>query len=358
MRNGLKIYACSGLCSNIGTAPADFSYWRDDMQTISSTRAVNALIASINLLEAQLQYKQLTDEEVLSALNQIDLYVVCLIFAQQLSQEDLPRAGRVIAEMIEEGKFQYASMEDAERDEHLVEICHEAQARYTAGDDPKISNNFSVWFDQHVTGEAFVGLTEEQQARAKQAMQSTGVGATGDPDAADMLFNAGEYYLYLYMTRSEAYACSKTIGKKWDKQKETYTYVHRAYDAIYGSPEAVDKIIYCGICKQLKRTPEYAIQELSGYKSKGIGDAGIIEAVAALITAIVTAIVAVLSIVVSIVQAKYQAPSAVESGTPEDYEWEDPNVGKGKLTTKATIGLLAICAAAGAAIFSLWKHKK
>ena len=360
MKNGLKIYACSGLCNSIGTAPEDFTYWRDDTITIRNTRAVNALLADINLLEAQLQYDNaLTDQEVISALCQIDLYVTCLMFAQQLSQDELSRAGRVIGEMINEGKYQYASLDDGERDEHLVQVCHEAQARFTAGDDPQISTNFTIWFEDHVTMQSYCGLNADQQLAAEQwaAEQKEKVGATDNTDAADLLFDCGEYYLYLYMTRSQAYAQSKAIGRKWDKQKQVYEFIHSCYDPIYGSKEAVDKIIYTGICRQLKTTPTQAIKDLTGYTTKGIGEgvAAIISAIVALLSFIITAIGTIISFVVSVDKAKYQTPSDAESATPEGEDWEDPIAGK-KLSTRASIGIVAIGAAVLAAIYSMWKH--
>lgn len=358
MRDGLKIYACSGLCNSIGTAPQDFQYWRDDTLTTNNTRAVNSLLADINLLEAQLQYKRdLTDEEVLSALNQIDLYVVCLLFAQQYNKDELPLAGRVIAGMIQEGMFDSRSLDDAERDEHLVSLCRTAEERFTAGDDSGINNDFTAWFAAEVTAQSYCGLSNEQRQRSEEFFRKqSGVGATGDQDAGQYLFNTGEYYLYLYMTREQAYKKSYIVGRKWDKQKEMYQYVHKCYDPIYGNSASVDKVIYIGICKQLGYTPEFVIEELTGYKSKGIGQvAEIIGAVASLIGVIITAISIILQYTAAALAVKYQAPTAADSGTPEDTEWEDP--GKGKLTSSMRWGILAAGLALLYAAFSTKKNK-
>ena len=103
MKDGLKIYACSGF--GIGTTPEKFDYWRDDTQTIRNTCAVNSLLADINLLAVKLQYEQLSEADALTALNLIDLYTVCLYAAETYSGQDLVRFGDVIAAMIEQGAF-------------------------------------------------------------------------------------------------------------------------------------------------------------------------------------------------------------------------------------------------------------
>ena len=56
MRDGLKIYACTGF--GVGTAPEQFNYWLDNTETITNTKAVNSLLAEINFLSAKLCYSQ------------------------------------------------------------------------------------------------------------------------------------------------------------------------------------------------------------------------------------------------------------------------------------------------------------
>lgn len=331
MSNGLKIYACSGLGSlGIGTAQRDFKYWRDNTSTIRNTRAVNGLLAEINSIAATLQYgEDLSKKELLHLLNLIDLYVVCLQAAKTYKDNELQRFGNIIGKYVEDGAFDYASTDDAKRDEHLDTLFLEIETLFLNGENYTIHNAFIDWFTKDIVNENYKGLTEMEQTHAEEVLQSLGDGSisgtNGDP--SDYLHNCGGYYLYQFMDESKAKKLPYVIYKKWKKEQEVLKYVHSEYDKLM-APEAVDKIIYTGVCEQYKHTPEYVLEKLT--KGEGVGEAvaAIITAIATLISVILSALGMVLSFVAQVVQAKYAEPTDPNSGVPEDTDWGEDELQK------------------------------
>lgn len=344
MSKGLKIYACSGLGSlGIGTAQRDFKYWRDNTSTIRNTRAVNNLLAEINAIAATLQYgEDLSREELLHMLNLIDLYVVCLQAAKTYKNNELQRFGSIIAKYVEDGAFDYGSTDDKERDDHLDTLYLEIETLFLNGENYSIRSAFSDWFAKEVVEENYQGLTEAEQQQAENALKAVSNGAVSgeDADPSDYLHDCGGYYLYQFMSEAKAKKLPYVIYRKWKKQKEVLKYVHGEYDKLMGA-EAVDKIIYTGVCEQYKHTPEYVLADLTSTKGVGI-TAEMLMAIAALISVIVAALVKVLSFVAQVVQAKYAEPSNPNSGVPEDTDWGEkdlPGNKKNKLLKFGAIGL-------------------
>ncbi|MCM1069931.1 MAG: hypothetical protein NC038_07805 [Paludibacter sp.] len=353
MSKGLKIYACSGL--GIGTAQQDFQYWRDNTVTINNTRAVNNLLAEINAISATLQYgEQLSESEMLGMLNMIDLYVICLQAAKSYKCSELQRFGNIIAKYVEEGKFDYSSTDDAERDTHLDDLYTEIETLFLTAQNYDVVSAFNEWFNTNVVAENYNGYTPEEQKAAAKAIENISKDAVSGTsnDASEYLFNCGGYYLYQFMDEKEAKKLPYVIYKKWKKEGEVLKYVHGEYDKLM-SPDAVDKIIYSGVCSQYKHTPEYIIGELTGKKEKGIGiTAELLTAIAAFITAIVTAITMLLTFVAQVVQAKYAEPENPQSGTPEDTDWGEDEWGSSN-SKWMKYGLIGV-----AAWFLISKFKK
>lgn len=323
MKNGLKIYACSGLgsgCRGVGTAKEKFDYWRDNTETISNTRAVNGLLAEINLLFSQLRFKEMSAIEVLYALDLIDLYVVCLQAAESYHGEDLTRAGYVIAGMVAAGEFEYDSFDNDERDRNLDRLIDLFSERQMSGEYQTLVSPFTDWFHQNVTTQDYCGLGSAAQKRVRASIQKSvsGIGTTTSDDPADWLYGAGDYYLYLYMDYSRANKIGSAIGRKWKKQKEVLEYTHKGYDQLYPSPSSVDKVISAGITDSLERTPQAAIKELTGQTgNKGIGEIiAILTAIAGLISVIITLLQLIFNFVVQLVAVKFSDPVGAGSACP------------------------------------------
>lgn len=316
MRDGLKIYACSGF--GVGTAPAEFTYWLDNTNTLTNTCAVNSLLSDINFVAAKLQYDTtLTSEDVVTALNMIDLYTVCLYGAEEYHAEELARYGRIVAAMVADGRFANSSTDNNERDAYLDELIAEANTRFADGEDYEGVGDTWDWFYTHVLSLDYVGLTEAQREDVRNAMLvSPGVSGTTEQDAAVALTDSGAYYLYTYMSPEQARKIGKVVYAKRRKETEVYNYVLDAYIEFYGSKEAVDKLIYTGICKQYKSTPEAVVRDLTN-KSKGVGElAVIIGIIASIVTILSTVLSIVLTICGAALQAKYQEPDDPDFGTP------------------------------------------
>lgn len=322
MRDGLKIYACTGF--GVGTAPEQFNYWLDNTETITNTKAVNSLLAEINFLSAKLCYSQdLTNKDVTTILNLLDFYTVCLRGAEEFDGLELARFGRIVGEMSAAGKFDSTSTDNDERDTNLDNLIAEAFTRLYDGEDPQIDNETTRWFNEQVVANDEVGLTDSQIERIREAIASKkgAIAGTTTDDAASYLSDCGGYYLYMYMTEAQAKKIGDTVVKRRAKEIETYNYMHKAYDMMFATPEEIDKIIYAGVCKQYGHTPEWVVGQLcDGKKVKGAGDPATILLILQIIQAVISIITAVLSIVLAIVsaclEAKYAAPDDPDFGTP------------------------------------------
>ena len=208
MKNGLKIYACSGVGSlGIGAKAEKYDYWLDDTKTISNTIAVNNLLGKINVLATDLRVnEELSDDEVLMELQLIDLYAVCLQAAQIYKESELKRFGSIIARYVEEEKFKYADFDNDNRNEYLNDIYNEIEALFLAGENYIISNAFYDWFISDVVEKNYCGLSQEEQAKVESVIENkiSGLGAidSESKDPASMLHNCGGYFLYNYIPDS------------------------------------------------------------------------------------------------------------------------------------------------------------
>lgn len=359
MRDGLKIYACSGLDlsahKNIGSTTPEFNYWLDNTQTITNTVAVNNLLADINLLFVQLMYYNLSKEEILHALNLIDLYVVCLQFAKQYHGEQLSIAGNIIAAMVAENKFYYESFNNKERDDNLDLLIELAEQRFTIGYSETVNTTFRDWYKTNIEDGDYCGLTPEQQSASENYMASiSGIGDVEvSEDPSKNLVNSSSYYLYLYMQQKTAKKAGAVVNWKRNKQKEVYDYILAGYGQVYGGKAGVDKLISIGITKKFEKSPEEVIEDLTNTKAQGIGITfEAFMAACAKIIEVVGAILVLLKFVLgwvgSIITTVYAVPPNAEDATPgldgEDLEelkksLEKNNTDTDKLLKYGVIGI-------------------
>lgn len=336
MKTGLKIYACTGLNTNrgVGETPAELTYWQDNTTTAENTKAVNSLLADINHIFAQLQYKEdITESEIIEGFNLVDLYIVCLRFAQELKNaSELERAGRIVGQMLLDGEFDCYSTSNKERDEHLDLLIETAEALFLAGENPQVDTVFTQWFYTNVSSQNIYGFTKAERQRSRRFLQTlkdkkriSGTEDEEEKTPSDYLYDAGGYYLYLYTDEATAKKAGYMIWRKWKKEKETYEYTHRCYDRLFANPESVDKIIYDGVSRYYKHTPEFVMSKLTNGKGKNsIGDFGI-SAILSIIAAVAAVLTAILKVVLAycaeVQEAKYTVPVEPASGTPEEYDW-------------------------------------
>lgn len=322
MSKGLKIYACSGVGTGVGDTNYKFTYWKDNTNELTNTKAVNNILSFINSVNADIIYAEHTEEELINDCNVIDLYITCLQAAKTYHGTDLQRAGRVIGIMLKEGFFNSQSLDDVERDTNLDSLIDRFYETMQNGSDYEISSPFIDWFQSNVVDYDYVGLTEEQRIATETALsdinKSIGATDTNDESMIDKFVNSGGYYLYLYFNEEERKKLPFWMKKKIEKQLEVKTYTYGYYEQIK-SAKALDEDIRIGVCKTYGHTPEWMIDSIKNYTgtdNKGVGIATeiIVAIIGAAVTLITTLISALVTIIISIVQIKYSVPTDTESG--------------------------------------------
>lgn len=343
MADGLKIYACSGF-GGVGATGTDFNYWLDNTETVTNTCAVNVLLAQLNLLFTELQYDtELSDEEILYSLNLIDLYAVCLQFAknQRTDTNELSRAGRIIAQMVEDGEFNYNSLDNDERDKNLDMLIATAETLFLAGENPTVNNEFYRWYIENVLELNYQGLTEEQQRAAREVIVKNGeiygIGAT-EQDAGTYLNKSGAYHIYEYIDNNTLKKLPKKIQWKEGQQQKMYSFTQKVYAPLYGGKKAsVDSVLYAGFCSTYKGTPKAVIKSITGGNAKselgvGIATQIIVAIISAVVSIIIAVITAICEYAAKAVQVKYSEPENAKAAVATDDDLADIDAALGAKT--------------------------
>ena len=348
MAERLKIYACSG----IGEAKSDYIYWTDNTDTISNTQAVNTLLVRINSLYTRITYLHgISDKERIQALNEIDMYCVMLDAAKRFKNDEkmLYHAGEVISVMDQDGAFDFDSLDNTERDQHLDGLLSRAAEMY--GDETIKSEDLAFmadWKDQIIARNK-VGLDAEQQNTTKKAMAKAvkgvkGIGAANeawmqDKEISKYLTKAGTYFLYLYFTKDQLAKLPAVFAKKQKYQQRIYNYCKAYFVDVYGSEKDMQEIIRNGIIQDIQAEPEVFCEEVAAGKRTMVNGVGIseflfwlgVKGFIALISVIAGALVGIVAAICDCVYKsnvkKYAAmeSSIVDGGVPdpEDYDGLD-----------------------------------
>lgn len=343
MSDKLKIYACSGIGA---TSTGRFDYWLDNTETISNTQAVNNLLAQINLLYSEAVHLDLSEEETLRRLDNIDELTVCLHFAQRYAanSEELYRAGLVVGSMVKAGAFISSSLDNTERDANLDRLIAEADSAMQR--DVEADPEYMAWWQQNVLDLNQVGLTEEQQRIIRDTLRSQRVsGYEENGDLAQYLNNAGEYFLYLYFTSDQLAKLPAVFARKAKVQQNTYEQCKALYVGVYGTEAAMKSTIRSGIQQAFGKTPEQVCNTIyQQYVETGrIGNpavlvwtvADIIAVVSACLTFVAGIIAAICTCVQNVKIAEIQQvdTAAAVGATPseDDYpaDWNKKKAGTG-----------------------------
>lgn len=366
MSEKLKIYACSGV-GNAEYSDKPIAYWTDNTNTLSNTQAINTLLARINLLYISMSRLQdVTPEEKIECLNDIDMLCVCLDATKRFKDdnEGLEYAGGVIYKMVVDGMFAFDNLNTDARDTHLDELIAHANEQYN--DRTPIANinpEFMQWWQETVVSRNKVGLNFGQQQNARKALKKAvetiqGIGAVdwsqyGDPnwlnnaDLAEMLTKGAEYFLYTYFTQAQLNKLPYIFKLKQKQQMRTYNYCKSMFVDIYGDEEEMQMIIRAGIVDMMGEEPEDICDGIASGKTKSIGIAT--EALVTIITAVITAVVAIVQAICNCVKetnmAKYGAldKEVIQESVPnaDDFDgvkFDGTNRDNSKLLTIAAIG--------------------
>lgn len=366
MANRLKIYACSGIGS---TNPEQgvLNYWTDNTNTLTNTQAVNTLLALINRNYIEVNRLQnMTAEDKIANLCDIDVYTVCLAAAQRYKDDPkaLEHAGVVIGMMMADGDFDYQSLNNSERDAHLDHLLDKANDLFEEEKIDHTNQAFVKWYNETVVARNKVGLQQ-------------GVGVNDDwrqdKDLANYLLKGSEYFLYTYLTDEQINSMpsknAKTFREKRAKQRKTYNYCKSLFVDVYGSEDEMQEIIRAGIIDCFEATPEEVCDLIvkGDFRDvKGVGEgvtigvlsvAEFITVLTAVFTFVGGIIAAICSMVAQTNVAKYGAldQEVVNTSipTPEDYDGLS-----GRSVTTAGASKWLIVALIGTAAVWFMKNKK
>ena len=341
MANKLKIYACSGI-GDTTTEKITYDYWLDNINPVFNTQAVNALNVDINLLVAELNNLDLTNEEKIERLNTIDLYTLCLSYAQDYSDQSdmLKRAGRAIGKVVNSGAFNFNSLNNTERDAHLDELFERVASAIENDDNKSYNAQFEEWWRKRVMDLNKVGLTAEQQQIKLQPISGIGAAedALNDLTIGGYLQNAATYFMYIFFTDEQLRKLPSLFSSKKKYQMRTYNFCKDVFVRMYGTEEAMLNIIRAGIIQRYGETPGDICNGISTLKDKykikisGIGSgaaaAGAVfvvgkltaDALIGIITAVLTFLAAVIGAIIkhcTRVKELQSTPAEVRASTDE-----------------------------------------
>lgn len=332
MADRLRIYACTGV-SGSEEQQMTYDYWRDNVNVLKQTQAVNTLMTYIDTCDNTLKYEKLTKRQVIETLNKIDLYAVCIYYAQEYSgnKQMLSTAGQVIGAAVKAGLFTFNSTDAQDRDEYL-DLLYEKMDKgikdylslTTKGTTKKIDSDktFDQWWLETVISRDKVGMSAAQYDAFMSNLRKGTKGISGSEKWEDnevlnkYLNHAGDYFLYLYFTPEQMAhldTISNVFRKKRNYQQVVYNNCIAYYVNVYGSQEQMNQVIRNNIIETLGHTPEAICKKIaSGEKIQGVGGgivwtaAAIVKLIGIILTTIVSVISAILSYKKTVDAAKYQ----------------------------------------------------
>ena len=360
MANKLKIYACSGLSRQAkAKITSGYNYWTDNTNVVSNTQAVNTLLTLINEKYIEVSYlKKISNEQIISNLNSIDLYTICLYYAQKYSDDpkQLHHAGEVISSLFQNGYFSYESLDNKERDKHLDELLVIAESAMNNRELGELNEGILYWWEVNIEKRNIIGLSTSEQ----QTIESvSGVGNSdwqGDDNISNYLLKGGEYFLYTYFTEEQIANLPRIFKAKKKLQQKTYDYCKGLFTKMYGSEDEMKRIIRSSIIGYFGVEPEEICAGIykDQSKHKGIGDLVILgmaaekffEILVSILSIVGAIIYAICECVAKTNQAKYAAvnKATVESSTPapEDYEGYNFDEMLGSSSSKSWLTIVAL----------------
>lgn len=351
MAKTLSIYACSGIGANPNAEQQKYDYWLDNTNTITNTQAVNSLLVRINTDAIEILNLDLTDEEVLERLNEIDWYATTLYFLQQYQDKasELLQAKMAIGKAWDNGLFDYVEFDNRKRDLHLDEVIQKVSEYMDDDNIQEPSSTFSEWWEREIALKNQNTLTEAEKKRIQETLNKhkiSGIGANynNNPELSRYLNDAGEYFLYTYATDNQIEKLPIEFKKKRAIQRQIYTYCKSLYVGLYGDEATMQEVIYSGIVKTIGITPQKAIEstviayrnnsEVSGIgvlSEAVIASIKVIIELISIIGSVLTIIAGIVAIICDCVKSKQAAQTqAVDEElirksipNPEDYDGFD-----------------------------------
>lgn len=334
MSNKLKIYACTGI--GAATQPDRYNYWLDNTSSVENTQAVNNLLRMINHEVIQINYLDLPESDIRGALRRIDVLAVALYYANEFKDnaEELEHVGRIIGRMCATGVFDFESLDNDERDEHLDEIFDQVASALNKDEEGKISETFMEWWEENVTSRNKRAFSEQEAKQITAILAANpirGIGAVDwsqNKDLAQYFNDCGGYFLYTYFTDAQLKRLPYLFTRKAKFQRARYNECKELYAQMGGSEEEMRQVISDGIITQYKETPEQVCADIIAGAEKsgkiGLTEQGIIAIVTAVITAVISAILGIVKVIANKkkkeLAAVDQAAIEANGAYPEDFE--------------------------------------
>ena len=273
--------------------------------------------------------------------------------------------------MIHDGMFEYDELDAQKREAHLEELIDKFREYMNDGQPIAYSDQaFAIWWNKTIMARNQVGLTEAEQEATrktlkKRASQIKGIGKIdpnwqNDPNINNYLLNAGEYFLYTYLTEDQLKRVPAVFTIKKNYQNRVYNYCKAYFTAQYGSEEEMRSIIRAGIIKTFEAEPEAICrgiaesgkdpEQVNGWLVTTFGVAGTIKIIAIVATIVISIVAAICDCIYKSNVEKYAAisKSVQQSGNPEkgDYNYTDA-LGTGAQKKTSSWSTAAIAALGG-----------
>lgn len=351
MDNRLQIYACSGV-----DGKPDTGFVTEGTNTATNTQAMNTMLSYMNLFATEIRcLKFLSDEEKTEKMNRLDMCSVAFYYARMYREdkEALHDVGVAISKLYADGRFALKSTDAKEHEEHVDNLIVAIDDMVEVGELTEPENSaFWDWWKTEVLRGAKEGLDKKQQEALLAAeANAQPVGATVKDDYGDLnkyLYDGGTYFIYLYVPEERMTDLTYAMRKKRRKQQEVYDYCRKCFTSIYGTEEAMQRVIRSGIVEDFGAQPEEVVEDiLNGTrKDQSIGIAA--EVIAAIITAVVSIVIALIGALIDygsrVATIKYTVPNDVPDGMANPEDWEGLRTNGSSNSKIILIGLAAVAA--------------
>lgn len=352
MDNRLQIYACSGVDRN-----PDTGFVTEGTNTATNTQAMNTMLSYMNLFATEIRcLKFLSDKEKTEKMNRLDMCSVAFYYARMYREdkEALHDVGLAISKLYSDGRFALKSTDAKEHEEHVDNLIVAIDDMVATGELTETENSaFWEWWQTEVLRGAKEGLDKKQQEALLAAeANAQKIGATVKDDYGDLnkyLYDGGTYFIYLYVPEERMTDLTYAMRKKRRKQQEVYDYCRKCFTSIYGTEEAMQRVIRSGIVEDFGAQPEDVIKDILDGKreDKSIGELAA-SVIAAIIYAVASIIIALIGGLIDygarVATVKYTVPNDVADGMADPEDWNGLRTNGSSNSKIIVIGLAAVAA--------------
>ena len=360
--NGLYMMRLSGvndLGSLTDVESSRYNYWTGSTPECYNTVAKNYLLSLVNAKLVELEV--LDDIKVSKAINELDLYLVCLESLKMAVDDDadLVRCGAIISSMYSSGMFENNSEDDFIRSENLDGLIDTFVETYNSNMNYTFDEDFRLWWYEKIIENNYNGLDYETKEKYIEFFsEKESISGDDKPqNMAEYISNSGVYFLYLFIPENDIKKLSKEIQDRYAKEVELYTWLQNSTKGLYDS-DTLYNLVYRGVILEYKMTPQAKILQLKKLGSESVYIGALSTSVIlAIISFVLTIVLALIGMIQQIVVAKYHKPAGEQMGIPQENDWGLDQKPETEETSKLSLGLLAGAGVLGLVMFNKFKNK-